>query len=125
MPEPTTIVEPARSASVGTSPQNTKPSAADQTQLVSQLSTALAGVKSCSFDLNDVGGKSIKVDPMKLDQAHIKIEGIEVPQNATNGWSLGATPSELVLNGTACTMWRMPNAKLIDFNFPCSIIIFE
>jgi len=101
------------------------PNAGDQTQLVTQLSTALAGVKSCTFDLNDVGGKSIKVDPMKLDQAKVKIEGTEVPQNATNGWSLGATTSELVLNGTACTSWRMPNAKLIDFNFPCGIIIFE
>jgi len=101
------------------------PSAADQTQLVTQLSTALAGVKSCTFDLNDVGGKSIKVDAMKLDQAHVKIQGTEIPQNATNGWSLGATTSELVLNGTACTTWRMPNNKLIDFIFPCGIIIFE
>jgi hypothetical protein len=101
------------------------PNAGDQTQLVTQLTTALAGVKSCTFDLNDVGGKSIKVDPMKLDQAQVKIEGTTIPQNATNGWSLGATTSELVLNGTACTSWRMPNSKLIDFNFPCGIIIFE
>ena len=36
-----------------------KPSASDQTMLVSQLTMALAGVKSCSFDLTDVGGKSI------------------------------------------------------------------
>jgi hypothetical protein len=121
----------ARGSTIGTytspaGPTNPyMPNAADRTQLVTQLTTALAGVKSCSFDLNDVGGKSIKVDAMKLDQAHVKIEGTEVPQNATNGWSLGATTSELVLNGTACTTWRMPNKKIIDFNFPCGIIIFE
>lgn len=101
------------------------PSAADQGQLVAQLMTALAGLKSCTFDLNDVGGKSIKVDPMKLDQARVKVEGVEIPQNATNGWSLGASTSELVLNGNACTTWRMPDSKVIDFQFPCSIIIFE
>lgn len=102
-----------------------KPNAADQNMLVSQLTTALAGVKSCTFDLNDAGGKTIKVEPTKLDQARVSIEGTLVPQDATNGWSLGATTSELVFNGTACTTWRMPNNKVIDLNFPCGIIIFE
>ena len=44
-----------------------KPNASDQTMLVTQLSTALAGVKSCTFDLNDVSGKAIKVDTTKLN----------------------------------------------------------
>ena len=50
-----------------------------QTMLVTQLSKALAGVKSCTFDLNDVGGKTIKVDTSKLTQAHVLIQGTEVP----------------------------------------------
>jgi hypothetical protein len=103
-----------------------KPNAADQTMLVNQLSTALAGVKSCTFDLTDVGGKSIKVDTTKLSSAHVLIMGSEVPQNATNGWNVeAATPTQLVLSGTACTNWRMPNNKTIDFQFPCGTIIFE
>jgi len=101
------------------------PDPMNQTALVNAIASVVAGVKSCTFDLNDVGGKSIKVDMTKLAQAHVLIEGSEVAQDTTNGWSLGATPSELVLNGTACTTWRMPNNKLIDFKFPCGIIIFE
>ena len=65
-----------------------KPNAANQDMLVTQLSTALAGVKSCTFDLNDVSGKSIKVDTTKLNQAHVRIEGTEVPLSATNGWTV-------------------------------------
>jgi hypothetical protein len=102
------------------------PSVTDQTQLVNQLSTALAGVKSCTFDLTDVGGKAIKVDVTKLAQARVLIEGTAVPLDPTNGWNVDiAAPTQLVLSGMACTRWRMPNNKKIDFEFPCGTIIFE
>jgi hypothetical protein len=29
------------------------------------------------------------------------------------------------LVGTACASWRMPSNNKIDFQFPCSSIIFE
>ena len=56
--------------------------------LVTQLSAALSGVKSCSFDLSDVGGKSIKVDTTKLASAMVKIQGTAIPLDATNGWNV-------------------------------------
>src|SRR6266540_349768 len=90
----------------------------------SDSEAALAAVKSCVFDLGDVGGKSIKVDLMKLDQAHVLIENSQVPQSDTNGWKMNS-PTQLELVGTACTTWRMPNNTNIDFQFPCSTIIFE
>jgi hypothetical protein len=94
--------------------------------LTNQLSTAIAGVKSCTFDLTDVGGKSIKVDTTKLNQAHVLIMGTEVALSATNGWNVdAAAPTQLVLSGTACDKWRMPANKTIDFQFPCGTIIFE
>ena len=105
-----------------------KPDASSQTMLVTQLSTALAGVKSCTFDLSDVGGKSIKVDttPAKLSQAKVLIQGTEVPLSATDGWNVtAAAPTTLVLSGAACTKWRMPNNTKIDLQFPCGTIIFE
>ena len=83
-------------------------------------------MKSCTFDLNDVSGKTIKVDTTKLNQAHVKIEGTEVPLSATNGWNVdAAAPTQLVFSGTACTTWRNPNSKTIDLQFPCGTIIFE
>jgi hypothetical protein len=100
------------------------PDPMNQAALVNAISSVVAGVKSCTFDLGDVGGKSIKVDLMKLDQARVLVEGAMVPQDATNGWSMTST-TQLVLNGTACSGWRMPDKKNIDFQFPCSTIIFE
>ncbi len=103
-----------------------QPMASDESMLVSQLSAALAGVKSCSFDLSDVNGKSIKVDTTKLAKASVKVEGTTVPQDATNGWSIDASSSStLLLNGNSCTTWQMPNNNDISFAFPCSTIIFE
>jgi hypothetical protein len=103
-----------------------QPSASDQTMLVTQLSAALSGVKSCTFDLSDVGGKAIKVDTSKLSQAQVLIEGSPIPLSATDGWNVDmSAPTTLVLSGSACATWRMPNNNDISFNFPCSSIIFE
>ncbi len=100
------------------------PTTTSTTDLANQIAAAISGVKSCSFDLSDVNGKSLKVDLTKLAQANITIQGATIPQDATNGWSM-SSPSELVLNGSACSTWRMPNNTLIAFAFPCSTIIFE
>jgi hypothetical protein len=102
------------------------PSASNESQLVSQLTAALSGVKSCSFDLSDVGGKSIKVDTTKLSSAVIKIGATTIPLDPTNGWNVTASaPTTLVLSGTACATWQTPNNNDISFMFPCSTIIFE
>jgi len=103
-----------------------QPDASNSTLLVTQLSQALAGVKSCSFDLNDVNGKAIKVDTTKLNLAHVKIQGTEVPLSTTNGWTVdAAAPTLLVFSGSACTTWRLPASTNIDLEFPCGSIIFE
>ncbi len=102
------------------------PGSTSETDLENAISAAISGVKSCTFDLSDVGGRSIKVDTTKLAQAHVTIEGATIPLDATNGWTVNASaPSTLLLNGTACTTWRMPTNNNIDFAFPCSTIIFE
>ena len=67
-----------------------KPNASDQSMLLTQLSTALAGVKSCTFDLTATGGTSIKVDLKQLSKATIKVDGTAVPLDTTsaNGWNM-------------------------------------
>jgi len=101
-----------------------KPNAADQNMLLTQLSTALAGVKSCTFDLNNINGKAIKVDRNQLNKASIKVEGTTVPldPNSNNGWFM-TSDTTLELFGSACDAWRDPDAKNIEFNFPCEIIV--
>ena len=64
----------------GDGPKSYTPDSTTQTDARSiSISAALAGVKSCTFDLGDVNGKSIKVDLTKLAQAHILIEGTQHP----------------------------------------------
>ncbi len=103
------------------------PDPSSQAAIATQLKTALASVKSCVFDLGDLNGQSIKVDQAQLGSAHVKVAGTEVPLatgGAANGWRMNdATQLELV--GTACTNWKKPDVNTIDFQFPCSTIIFE
>jgi hypothetical protein len=103
-----------------------QPSASDSTMLVTQLSQALQGVKSCTFDLKDVNGVAIKVDTSKLTQAHVFIQGTEVPLGATSGWNVDpGDPTTLIFSGAACTTWRLPSSTTLDLQFPCGSIIFE
>jgi len=100
------------------------PDPSSQSAIAQQLKTALSSVKSCTFDLGDLNGQSIKVDVNQLDQANVLVMGSKVPRSDTNGWKMnGQTQLELV--GTACTNWRKPDVNTIDFQFPCSTIIFE
>jgi hypothetical protein len=88
--------------------------------LVDQLTSAIAGVKSCTFDLS---GK-IEVDTNQLNLASVSVEGQTVPLDVTNGWRMNNS-TQLELVGTACTNWRKPENTRIDFNFPCGVIIVK
>lgn len=125
--KPATDANGAAIATYGTTAGNAtvfSPASTSETDLENQISAAINGVKACTFDLSDVNGKSIKVDQTQLAKATVTIEGSTIKQDATNGWSMSSA-TELVLNGTACTTWRMPNTTHIIFAFPCSSIIFE
>jgi hypothetical protein len=98
------------------------PDVADQTSLTNTLAGLFNGVKSCTFDLSNLNGMSIKVDRTMLDLAHIKIMGTEVPLDDTNGWRM-STDTQLELTGAACDAWRNPATTTIDFMFPCEVFI--
>src|SRR4029079_12220482 len=103
-----------------------QPSASDQNMLLTQRSTAISCLKSCSLALSDVGGKTRKADTTKTDPAHVSIEGTEVPLSATNGWNVDmAAPTTLVFSGSACMKWQIAASTKIDLQFPCGSIIFE
>jgi hypothetical protein len=88
--------------------------------LVDQLTSAIAGVKSCLFDL---AGK-IEVDVNQLNLASVSVEGQTVPLDAANGWRMNNS-TQLELVGNACANWRKPENTHIDFNFPCGVIIVK
>jgi hypothetical protein len=101
-----------------------RPDPVDQAALITQIQAALAGVKSCSFDL---AGDGVKVDLARPDLgtlAHVLINGTAVPIDATNGWHM-ASDTTVELDGDACSSWRVPGQTAISFDFPCDVIILR
>ena len=100
-----------------------RPDPTNQAALTDQLRVALAGVKSCTFDLGEDG---VKVDLTRTDlgdRARVIVNGTAVTFDATNGWSM-ANETTVTLAGAACDMWRTPDmATSISFDFPCDIFV--
>jgi hypothetical protein len=101
------------------------PSTTDAQALADQISMALAGVRSCTFDLPP----NITVNPKKLNEAVIYLvdsassqDVIPLDTNSGNGWNLTG-PSEVQLFGSWCDKLRDPGTTDIQFGFPCDIII--
>ena len=96
------------------------PDATNKDALRDEIARVLSGVKSCTFDI----GGDIKVIQTLLDQAHVYVQGTEVPLDpaGTNGWHM-PTPSQIELVGDACNNWRMPENTKIDWDFPCKILV--
>lgn len=115
-----------------------QPSASDQAALTTALSTALSGVRSCTFDLS-----TFQIDADKLSEAIVYLtdskagqENIPLDKTSTDGWYMtditaktGAngqvmhTATQLQLFGSWCDKLRSPTTMGIKFNFPCDIII--
>jgi hypothetical protein len=97
-----------------------KPDTKDQTALATEFRNVLAGVKSCLFDI----GGDIKVVQDLLSDAHVYIEGAEVPLDLTktNGWYM-PMDTQIQLVGDACANWRMPSKNKITWDFPCKILV--
>jgi hypothetical protein len=100
-----------------------RPDPSDQAALIEEIRAALAGVKSCTFDLADDG---VKVDLSREDlgeRARVIVNGTPVAPDATNGWHM-LTETTVQLEGTACSDWRNPTIETtISFDFPCEIFV--
>jgi hypothetical protein len=96
------------------------PDATNKDALRDEIAKVLSGVKSCTFDI----GGDIKVIQTLLDEAHVYVQGTEVPLDPAgmNGWHM-PTPSQIELVGDACNNWRMPENTKIDWDFPCKILV--
>src|SRR6185437_6829387 len=80
--------------------------------LEAQVTAALAQARSCAFDVG-----TFAIDPAKLGEATVTLDGSPLGQDPGIGWSMPST-TELTLNGPACLAWRSSTATL-SFNFPC------
>jgi hypothetical protein len=96
------------------------PDPTNKEALKEEFAKVLSGVKSCTFDI----GGEIKIIQNLLSEAHVYIEGVEVPLDLamTNGWYM-PTDQQIELVGEACTNWRTPGNNKITWDFPCKIIV--
>jgi hypothetical protein len=94
-----------------------QPNPADAQALEALIATTVGGLKSCFFDL----ANGLAVDLSKADQASVSIENQTIPRSDSNGWRM-VTSTRLELVGTACTLWRQPTSRSIDFQFPCGVV---
>jgi hypothetical protein len=78
-----------------------RPNPSDQAALRKLFTTAVAGIKSCLFDL----APGLSVDLSKLERASVEIEGKALPHDEDNGWRM-KTATQLELRGDACELWR-------------------
>ena len=93
-----------------------EPDVEDRAALVAALSNAIAGLRSCVFDLQ---GK-VKIDLKLADQGEVAIDGARVPFGA-NGYRMNSE-TQLELLGTACTRLRKPETQRVSIDFPCKAI---
>jgi hypothetical protein len=110
----------ARGTTLGTYATTAGPSRAFAPTTADQAALA-ALFRSCTFNLV---GASLSIDQAKLNLAHIKIDGTDVPLDGANGWNM-PNPTQVVLNGNSCTTWRAAANKVIDFQFPCETLVFK
>ena len=82
-----------------------------------QVAAALQAARSCEFDLT-----SYAIDPNKLGEATVSLNGTPVALDAATGWSMPTT-TLLRLNGPACTALRAPSTTSLKFDFPCDAIL--
>ncbi|HEY6723865.1 MAG TPA: VWA domain-containing protein [Polyangiaceae bacterium] len=105
-------------------PYNVDP--AQQDQLVEEIAGVIAGVKSCTFDLEG----ELEIDKDREDEGTVVIQTISNPTGTAqayapdggDGWKVNeGTQIELV--GASCEALRDPETTGIQFGFPCGIII--
>jgi hypothetical protein len=94
-----------------------EPDVSDQQALVAALSGAIAGVRSCIFDLQ---GK-VQIDLTMADQGLVTIDGEPVTYGAPDGFRMNS-PTQLELLGAACTRLKQPETMRVSIDFPCKAI---
>src|SRR5690606_11964709 len=105
-------------------PYNVDP--AQQDQLVEEIAGVIAGVKSCTFDLEG----ELKIVAGREAEGSVVIQTISNPTGTAqayapdggDGWKVNGG-SQIELVGASCETLRDPETTGIQFGFPCDIII--
>jgi len=94
-----------------------EPDVNDQNALLSALKSAIAGARSCVFDLQG----RLKVDLAFADQGLVELDGVRVAYGGADGYRMN-TETQLELLGGACQRLKQPQTQRVSINFPCKAI---
>jgi len=108
----------ARYAATGGSARFFEPDVRDREALVQALSSVIAGVRSCTFNL---AGK-LEIAPGAAGQGVVEIDGERIPFDPNDGYRMNSA-SELELRGRACEKLRSPASQRVFIDFPCEAIV--
>lgn len=95
-----------------------EPNVNDQKALVAALSSVVAGVRSCVFELS---GK-LEIDLNVANLGEVEIDGKRIPFGGSDGFRMNSS-TQLELLGNACAQLRKPETKQISIDFPCKAIV--
>lgn len=95
-----------------------EPDVNDRSALVTALTSTIAGVRSCVFDLQ---GK-VKIDLSMQDQGVVDVEGQRVPYGPPDGYRMNSQ-TQLELLGVACERLKRPETKRVSIDFPCEAVV--
>jgi uncharacterized protein YegL len=95
-----------------------EPNVNDQQALAGALSGAVAGLRSCIFDLQG----QVEIDLSVASQGVVEIAGKRVPFGGADGFRMNS-PTQLELLGEACVQLRKPESVDVSIDFPCEAIV--
>lgn len=85
--------------------------ALDAEGLADAFDTIINGVRSCVLTVEG------EIDPEKACDGTVRIDGVEIPCDDPNGWTL-LSPTEIELQGDACDLIQS-GEHTVDATFPC------
>jgi hypothetical protein len=86
----------------------------NKADLIKAFQDIIGPVASCDVKLNGM------VKMGSECKGSIQINGVELPCNDPNGWSL-KNASTITIAGTACDTYKADSKTLLEANFPCDI----
>jgi uncharacterized protein YegL len=95
-----------------------EPNVNDQSALSAALSSVVAGVRSCVFELS---GK-LQIDLNAADQGVVEIDEKRIAFGAPDGFRMNSR-TQLELLGKACAELRKPEPKHVSIDFPCAAVL--
>jgi uncharacterized protein YegL len=94
-----------------------EPDVTDRAALVSALSNAIAGARSCVFDLQG----RVKVDLALAGEGVVELDGKRIAYSTADGYRMNSE-TQLELLGAACTQLKQPTTQRVLIDFPCKAI---